>query len=40
MREVILFFKMILDILKVFKDSDGDGRPDVLDSDPNDPEVQ
>ena len=28
---------IILEILKVMKDTDGDGRPDIFDSHPDDP---
>ncbi len=37
---IVQLLKMIMEMLNVIKDSDGDGRPDFLDSDPNNPEVK
>lgn len=36
----IQVLNIIIFILQKIKDSDGDGRIDILDSDPNDPDVQ
>lgn len=31
---------LIIEILKLIRDTDGDGRPDIFDSDPDDPNVK
>lgn len=40
MFKILRALELILQILNVLKDTDGDGRPDVFDSEPNNPEVQ
>lgn len=37
---IMAFFKLLIDLLKLLKDSDADGRPDIFDSEPNNPEVK
>lgn len=31
---------LLIELLKLIKDSDGDGRPDIFDSAPDDPKVK
>jgi len=40
MPRLLEFMYLIIEIMKLFKDSDGDGRPDLFDSEPHNPEVK
>lgn len=40
MSKILAILKMIFDIFQLLKDSDGDGRPDIFDKDPADPNVK
>jgi hypothetical protein len=38
--KLTLILWLLKAVLGILQDSDGDGRPDVLDSDPNDPNIK
>lgn len=40
MLQILKILQTIVEMLKVIKDSDGDGRVDIFDSDPDDPNVK
>jgi len=40
MLKIMKILSLLIDLLKVIKDSDGDGRPDVFDDAPDDPNVK
>ena len=35
---IMMFWELLLKMLKLVKDSDGDGRPDITDDFPDDPD--
>lgn len=40
MVKMLEFMYLLIEVLKLFKDSDNDGRPDLFDSEPHNPEVK